>query len=436
MDIISETFKPVTAELDVSNEYYDITLLRSTSNSNLYIAHKAGKRFIIKTPGNNSGLALAMLKREYELSTHLSHPHIANVYTYDAHTPMGAGIVMEYVDGKNLTEYLASNPSSNARQRVFTQLLETVAYIHQSGIIHNDLKPENIIISNANNDVKLIDFGLSDDDVHYLTRTLGCTTAYASPELLSQSSNIDTRSDIYSLGRILQEIYPNRYQRFVNRCLKLNKEERYNNAEELLYAWNRRKYPFYYLFAIVISALIIAPTILFINSFSAQKTSEAKLNILLDSLQLAQIKTNQVQAQFDSIKEIQIYHENEKQRRQFIQDSLCNYIDLELNQFYNSTLKTLKKAHFIEFATRDFVQLSNNAKKSFYDKISKKAPDIEMQVFLESIFDNKWVKCYYKIFDEINKMPKINSINDNEELAFYYNLLNNNMPYRPYVSNK
>jgi serine/threonine protein kinase len=212
----SETFRPVTVNLDTTSSFTDPVLLRETANARLYRMSKAGKHFIIKTTKDNSAMQLSILKREYEMSISFNHYHIAHHYTYETQTPIGPGIVMEYIDGRNLGEYLAENPSSDSRRRVFYQILDAVAYIHKCGIIHNDLKPENILISRANNDVKLIDFGLSDNDAHYLAKTLGCTPTYASPELLSHGSAIDARSDIYSLGRIMQLILGAN----TTRCLK------------------------------------------------------------------------------------------------------------------------------------------------------------------------------------------------------------------------
>ena len=143
-------------------------VLATTSLAVLYRVRKAGKYFIIKTPKDNGGQAYAMLKREYELSIGRQHPNVVNVFTFEESTVVGPGIVMEYVDGRTLTAFLAENPSPAMRRRVFEQLLQAVAYIHRSGIVHNDIKPENILVTRADNDVRLIDFGLADDDACFL----------------------------------------------------------------------------------------------------------------------------------------------------------------------------------------------------------------------------------------------------------------------------
>lgn len=256
----SETFRPVTAGLDTTGSFTDIVLLRETAYARLYRAVKAGKFFIIKTTKDNSAMQLSILKREYELSIPLNHHHISHIYTYEPQTPVGPGIVMEYIDGRNLSEYLAENPSADSRRRVFYQICDAVAYIHKNGIIHNDLKPENILISRTNNDVRLIDFGLSDNDAHYMAKTLGCTPQYASPELLAHDGDIDARSDIYSLGCIMQLIFGRKYSVIYRRCLNHDRNRRYDNVDQMRRHWLKVQKRYYFPFIATVLVLIALPS--------------------------------------------------------------------------------------------------------------------------------------------------------------------------------
>lgn len=169
----SETFRSVVDGADYASGYCLPEVFAQTSSMVLYRVRKAGKYFIIKTPKQCNGQAVAMLQREYEMSVGKSHPNIVNVFTYEPSTIVGPGIVMEYVDGVTLNEFLAGNPSPALRKRVLMQLLSAVAYIHRCGLVHNDIKPENIMITRADNSVRLIDFGLADNDAFFLARTLG-----------------------------------------------------------------------------------------------------------------------------------------------------------------------------------------------------------------------------------------------------------------------
>ena len=188
-------------------------------------------------------------------------PNVVNVFTFEESTVVGPGIVMEYVDGRTLTDFLAENPAQTMRRRVFEQLLQAVAYIHRSGIVHNDIKPENILVTRADNDVRLIDFGLADDDAHYLAHTLGCTPTYASPELLMQEKDIDARSDIYSLGMIMHDIFGNRYLRIAGRCMCAQRGRRYANAEELLDAFKHRNRPVKIVAAVLLASVVLLPVL-------------------------------------------------------------------------------------------------------------------------------------------------------------------------------
>ena len=263
--IESESFRPISAELDYSGRYTDVELIATTSHARLYRMRRAGRLFMAKTTMSDDARSLELLQREYELTLGLSHPHIVHVYTYEASTPVGPAIIMEYVDGCTLTEYLASRPNKAARQRVFEQLLSATSYLHKSGVLHNDLKPDNILLTRTNHDVRLIDFGFSDDDSHDRLRALGGTRGYASPELAAQAHGIDTRSDIYSLGRIMQQLFPGRYGRIARRCTHPKCERRYADVDRLARAWRYRRLPLQLVGALVIAVLILLPTLLYMG---------------------------------------------------------------------------------------------------------------------------------------------------------------------------
>ncbi len=235
----SSMFVELPEKEATKREVYNIKKLRTTTFARLYIICKEGKRFLVKTTKDNSEYQLKLLRREYELAMGCDHPHLVHTYAFEEALPVGAGIIMEYIEGRTLTEWLAEQPTKQQRRRIFEELLSAVGYLHQRGILHNDLKPENILITRANNTLKLIDFGLADSDAEYALRVLGCTPLYASPELRRQSATLDARSDIYSIGRILQTMFPTRYQRLLRRTLAELPEQRYADIDSLRRAWVR-----------------------------------------------------------------------------------------------------------------------------------------------------------------------------------------------------
>lgn len=258
--------------------YSDPILLKENAVCKLYRVSKAGKYFVIKTAASNSGRNISLIKREYEIGANLIHPHIVNIFTYETNTPVGEGIVMEYIDGTLLNDFLATNPSAQTRKRIVAQLLDVVRYLHIKGVLHNDLKPENIIISNNGENVKLIDFGLSDTDALYLNKTLGCTPAYASPELLAQS-DIDIRSDIYSLGLLIKDICGKRYRHIAEKCCKENRNHRYENVEAIQKRISLLKY------LNIAIALTIMATVIFIPTIIGNNKTQRENELLYESVE-------------------------------------------------------------------------------------------------------------------------------------------------------
>ncbi len=272
--IESETLREITPSL--ADGHY--TILETIKEGRLYLAQRAGKRFVLKTASDARGLE--MLKREYDLSLSLQHPFIAAAIGWEERTPVGPAIVMEYIRGRNLAAFLQEKPSLQARRRVFGQLLEAVGAMHRQSIIHNDIKPENILITEADNDVKLIDLGFADGDAHALEKGLGGTRQYASPELLAHRPT-DARSDIYSLGRLMRDLFPGRYAWIARKCCQDKPDKRYRNIDELKAAWEHLQRPLWVILVLLITALALG--IYYFNIRSQFEPAVQDINDMPDS---------------------------------------------------------------------------------------------------------------------------------------------------------
>ncbi len=172
---------------------------------------------IIK-PGMDSRQVIARFEAERQALAMLDHPNIAHVF--DAGTT-SAGLpyfVMEYVKGMSITAYCDEHKLDiEQRLKLFEHVCEGIHHAHQKGIIHRDIKPSNILVSMHGDRAvpKLIDFGIAKATARSLTdktvftcqgQLLG-TPEYMSPEQVDLAiQDIDTRSDIYSLGVVLYEL--------------------------------------------------------------------------------------------------------------------------------------------------------------------------------------------------------------------------------------
>ncbi|MCE7951378.1 MAG: serine/threonine protein kinase [Xanthomonadales bacterium PRO7] len=160
--------------------------------------------------GFPTSAALERLRRERQLLAGLVHPHIARLLdggTTDEGQPY---LVMEYVNGVLLAQWLDANrPPLAQRLRLFQQLCAAVHHAHQNLIVHSDLKPANVMVRRDGTPA-LLDFGIArlnapDANGERATELRAFTPDYASPEQLGGAA-VTTASDVYALGLILYEL--------------------------------------------------------------------------------------------------------------------------------------------------------------------------------------------------------------------------------------
>ena len=169
-------------------------------------------------------------RKEFETGYRLEHPNIVRYLSLS-----DDGILMEYVDGETLSQRLYSHPdyfeSKKNTEKFLRQLLDAVACLHSHQVLHLDLKPDNILLTRINSDVKLIDLGCCYTDT--FVDTQGRTNGFAAPEQLSGGA-VDERTDIYAIGKILEKL-PRRhiYNKVIARCTAESPEDRYQTIEDL-----------------------------------------------------------------------------------------------------------------------------------------------------------------------------------------------------------
>ncbi|WP_457324564.1 protein kinase domain-containing protein [Roseateles sp. P5_E11] len=193
----------------------------------------------------------ARFRREGELLSRLTHPHIARLLDI-GDALVGATrtryLVLELVEGERIDRWCElQNLHVNERLRLFLQVCDAVAHAHARLVVHRDLKPGNILVT-ADGQVKLLDFGVAkllvDDTGAELTAQLpaGLTPEYAAPEQL-RGEPVSTATDVFALGRLLCLLLTGQREPaatlrgdlalIVGRALKERPDERYAGASAL-----------------------------------------------------------------------------------------------------------------------------------------------------------------------------------------------------------
>lgn len=176
--------------------------------------------------GTEGAAVLARFKREAQAAGRLNHPNIVAIYEYGEvivqsdstlilaphDTPVDkrtAFIAMEFVKGKELGDYLEADGrhfSLPEVARIMGEMLDALDHAHSNGVVHRDMKPENVILLDSGK-VKVADFGIARIESSQLTQvgTIMGTPSYMSPEQF-MGMTVDGRSDIFSCGVILYQL--------------------------------------------------------------------------------------------------------------------------------------------------------------------------------------------------------------------------------------
>ena len=254
-DFLQENF--FTAEDNIT-EYFEITT--QSKYNTFYKIKRFGRWFLLKglkPEYATQPLYVSLLKKEFELSAELSHPNIVVTLLKEDNPRIGPAIMMEYIDGMTLNEFLATDPTTEQRQKVVMQLLDAMQYFHSKQITHRDLKPSNILITHNGFNIKIIDFGLADADNYAIFKQPAGTISYAAPEQMVSGSTIDCRTDIYSFGLILREIFPKKYSAIARKCTQSTPSKRYANAVDIQHAIHRHNQLRKLVLPIIFSVLLL-----------------------------------------------------------------------------------------------------------------------------------------------------------------------------------
>lgn len=233
--------------------------------SRLFRCERYGKVHVLKALQPfyaNSVLHEQALRKEFNIGYQLEHPHICHTLGWEQVSGLGNCILMEYIDGVTLKELMEQGRLTDSlAYKIIGELCDALSYLHQKQIIHRDLKPANILITHNGNNVKLIDFGLSDCDDYDILKMPAGTRYYLAPEVLQTDGvSIDLRADIYSLGVVIGEmaslLKDKKLAAISRKCTQRKREKRYPSAAEVVMALKKKQHSVYGYAAIV--AVVVA----------------------------------------------------------------------------------------------------------------------------------------------------------------------------------
>lgn len=222
-----------------------------------------------------------LLRKEFEIGYSLDHPNICEYYAFVNLPPLGNCIEMEWIDGCSLDSLLPRGTvGKTLAVKIINETCDALSYMHSKQVVHRDLKPSNIMLTYNGNNVKLIDFGLSDTDAHSVLKGSAGTQVYASPELIS-GKTVDFRSDIFSLGCVIDRLSPT-YARVARKCCQRAPAKRFQSALDVKKAIERKPLA---PFAVAAVALVLLGSALWLtHPWSRPAGNVAGLPSLTDTL--------------------------------------------------------------------------------------------------------------------------------------------------------
>ena len=242
MDTNSFTSGPIrplsSQELGV-NHLTDYELLSDSGHNLVYRAQMGGKWVVLKAAKPDEGEQTRnrlLLEREFEIMHRLDSIYVVQTIAMVNDPQLGCSILMEYVHGRSLDKFVAGNPTSTERRRVADELMEALIFLHDRQIVHGDLKPSNILITDSGNHVRLIDFGFADNEA-YIAKNIGTSPSISTEEQLPTDVLLPER-DIYALGKMLALLFPHSLKPVIRRCLASDRS-RYISVRQVRAALHR-----------------------------------------------------------------------------------------------------------------------------------------------------------------------------------------------------
>ena len=225
-----------------SKDYSDIKPLYTSRNGNsrVYTARNNGKKVIVKAlkpECANNAACRASLRQEYETTAMFDNKYFRKALDFVNIQGLGDCAVYEFIEGKTLAEHVCVGTLSEKQVKsILVEICDGLQCLHRNRMAHCNLNPENVMVTSGDYHVKLIDLGVPETKQDADRELLIKEMEFVAPEII-KGEDIDTRADIYSLGKIMEFIgernITKQYNSVATHCTQFSKEQRYDTISEV-----------------------------------------------------------------------------------------------------------------------------------------------------------------------------------------------------------
>lgn len=254
------------SENNFSNDYTNLRPLHSSryGNSRIFTATCNGKKVIVKAlkaECADNADCKASLQQEYETTAMLDNKYIRKAIDFVQIEGLGDCIIFEYIDGKSLAEHVRVGTLSEKQvKNILAEVCDGLYYMHRNGVVHCNLNPENIMVTASDCRAKLIDIGVPETKQDADRELLIKEMEFVAPEII-KGEEIDGRSDVYSLGKIMEFIgernISKQFGTVATHCTQFSREQRFDSISDVRSAISKG-HSFVKIIIVAVVALIVA----------------------------------------------------------------------------------------------------------------------------------------------------------------------------------